>query len=304
MKLMQLSLMIILLVCTNISKALDSYVIDHAQGETDRRKERTLFLLRKALDASVALYGPYSIGYTGEALQRQRLLRKMIEGNEINVSVQPTRPEWEQHLIPIRIPIDKGLAGYRISLINGNRQKEFSEITSLNQLRKQTIGVGMQWTTVNVYRRNGFEVVEGPSYEGLFAMLHVGRFDLFPRTIEEVILEKDEWKNKYPALKIEESFVMYTSLPRYFFVSPKTPRLAERLQAGLEILISNGEFDRMFIEYYGPMIASVNLCQRKIFQVNNSELSEETPLQNKSLWFDPFTAGESEAGCVKKAPEK
>jgi len=39
-----------------------------------------------------------------------------------------TTPDFEQHLIPIRIPVDKNLGGYCVFLIRRADQKRFASV--------------------------------------------------------------------------------------------------------------------------------------------------------------------------------
>ncbi len=249
----------------------DIYILASAEPHKDQGVNHSLDLLRAALEASKPQYGPYQLQNSTVAMQHKRLLRELAQGQLINVTVQVSNPEWEQALIPIRIPIDKGLASFRISLIDGRRQEEFRHINSLPQLRQLAVGVGEQWATRDVYEQNGLRVVTGTSsYPGLFGMLMAGRSDYLPRSIEEALREQPEQEANYPHLAIEQSFMRYFPVPRYYFVSPQTPRLAERLNAGLEKLIANGEFDRYF------SVANLQSADRtcRIMQTHNIQAQQ------------------------------
>jgi hypothetical protein len=63
------------------------------------------------------------------------VLQEMLKGELVNLSGQVTSQEWEQKLIPIRIPIDKGISCYRISLIDSRNQDLFSAVRTLDQLK-------------------------------------------------------------------------------------------------------------------------------------------------------------------------
>jgi hypothetical protein len=92
----------------------------------DYRDHYTLQVLKAALDASSARYGAYELDTSPLGMERDRLMLEMIKGEMVNLSAQITSAEWENKLIPIRIPVDKGLSGYRISLIDSRDQAQFS----------------------------------------------------------------------------------------------------------------------------------------------------------------------------------
>jgi hypothetical protein len=291
-----LAILIGFLLLSDAARAEDEYIFMHLQTPINQNNNGSTIMLQAALEATKSTYGPYKLS-VAPVMQRSRMLQEMQDGKLVNVNVASTTREWEQTLIPIRIPVDKGLSSYRIALIDNRRQDEFNRITSLPQLQQVAIGVGTQWPTRALYERAGLHVVPGTSQAGLYDMLMAGRFDYYPRTVDEAILGQAEQASHYPHIAIEKSLILYAPLPRYFFVSPKTPRLAERLRAGLEKLIESGEFDRLFNQYYGPMIAKTHFCTRTIIKVSNPDLSPETPLRRTKLWFDPANAAGKEPAC-------
>ena len=88
-------------------------------------------------------------------------------------------PELEERLIPVRIPVDKDLGGYCVLLVRREDRHRFEGVRSVSDLRRFKIGLGYGWIDVDILRANGFEVVTGSSYEGLFEMLVHRRFDGF-----------------------------------------------------------------------------------------------------------------------------
>ncbi len=48
-------------------------------------------------------------------------------------------------------------------------------VESLDDLRTFAFGLGLGWVDVGILKSNGFRVVTGSSYEGLFEMLVAGR---------------------------------------------------------------------------------------------------------------------------------
>ncbi|MDB5815335.1 MAG: hypothetical protein JWN23_2452 [Rhodocyclales bacterium] len=258
-------------------------------------------LLHEILERTKHQFGPYELKYSDVRIeQRPRLLREMKHGEVVNVTVQPTQPEWESELPVIRIPIDKGIASYRIFLINEEDQPVFSAITNLDQLKAKRLGVDRSWSSYPIYAASGFTMETGNNYEGLFSMLMTHRFDYFPRAIYEAIPEQAGRKESAPNIAVEKSIAIYFPLPRYFFVSPAYPNLAKRIEVGFEMIIKDGTFDRLFMKYHGDLITQAGFCSRRIFEIPNPFLTAETPLQRKELWFDPFRASAA-AGKREKA---
>ena len=271
-----------------MAHALDVYTIDLNSSKSNYSDSHIRRLLAAALDASSAKYGPYDLRVAQLRMERDRLLLEMLKGGQVNLSGQVTSAEWESKLIPIRIPIDKGLSSYRISLIDGRDQAQFSAVRTLADLKKLSMGAGRQWSTTVLFERAGFEVVQGNSSAGLHSMLAAHRFRHFPRAIDEAVFEQAAYAPAFPALSVEKSFAIYVPSPRYFFIGGGQKRLAQRLEYGLQTLIADGRYDQIFHEFYDGLIEKTGLRQRRVFRLDNPLLSPQTPLANKAYWYDPF----------------
>ena len=214
-------------------------------------------------------------------------MRELGEAGSINVHLAATREEWESATLPVRIPVIKGLLGYRIFLIRKDDIYEFRHIRDVGELKKLRAGLGQQWSTTAVLKEAGFNVVTGIDYEGLFGMLHLNRFDYFPRGVNEIFFELEARQKQYPDIWIEDSLALYFPTPSYFFVSPTSPHLAKRLKRGMEILIETGVFDEMFNAEFGEFISRANIKERTLLTIDNPFLTKETPFDRPELWYSP-----------------
>ncbi|MYM68483.1 hypothetical protein GTP45_16825 [Pseudoduganella sp. FT55W] len=280
--------MLALLGWQGVAWAVDIYTLDMNSSKSSFSDSHVLRLVTAALDASSAKYGPYAFRVAPMRMERDRLLQEMIKGELVNLSGQVTSQEWEQKLLPIRIPIDKGISCYRISLIDSRNQDLFNAVRSLDQLKALTLGAGRQWSLTTTYKQAGFNVVEGSTSAGLHSMLAAGRFQYFPRAIDEAIYEQEAYQPNFPTLIVERSFALYVPSPRYFFLGGGQKRLAQRLEYGMQMLIADGRFDHLFHEFYDGLIEKAGLRKRRIFRVDNPLLSPQTPLSNKAYWYTPY----------------
>lgn len=279
-------LSICILPCSAI--AHDVIRLGYPHSQLDRRHEYNHTVLIKALDETVETHGSYHLEKDLPATQRQRTLMELIRGRNINVHIVPTQKEWEEKTIPIRIPILKGLLSYRIFLINKSKQINFTEVQSLDDLKTLNAGLRQQWSTTQVLQFHGFGITTSSSYEGLFRMLNLNRFDYFPRGINEIFQEFDSRQKTLTQITIESSMALYLPMPTYIFVSPRNPEIAQRIETGLMKIIKDGRFDKLFYDYHGAYIERANLANRKIYSVDNPFLSSQTPFNKKNLWFTPM----------------
>ncbi|QNM97658.1 hypothetical protein [Chitinimonas koreensis] len=264
------------------------YVLPAPEGAADKRYEYYQSLLAAALEATRDKWGDYVLERHDLPMNAARATAEMLAGHAPTVLVRTTSVELEKTLRPIRIPLDKGLTGYRLFLIMQPTQARLDGVHDLAALRRFSIGQEVRWTDVGILRAAGFEVVTGDGYAGLFGMLRAGRFALFSRGANEIAAELASHAPQLPGLAIERQLLLYYPLPRYFFVAPDEAgrRLGERIEDGLRQLIRSGEFDRRYRVYKRDVLGGVKLNGRRLFRIPNPTLPAETPLDDPALWDD------------------
>src|SRR5690625_967009 len=152
-----------------------------------------------------------------------------------------TNRQRETRLRPIRIPLLKGMIGWRLLLIPEQAQERFSAITHVDQLRKLRTVQGHDWPDALILQHNGFSVIRSANWEGMFRMLALGRVDYFPRGATEVHSEIAQFPDH--GLAVEQSLVLHYPSAYYFFVARDNDELAEVIEKGLNVDIVNGSFD-------------------------------------------------------------
>jgi len=276
----------IIICCSGLSGA--KYIIRYPkpQSELDIRHIYRVELLKLALSKSAATNETFEIVYSKDEMVQSRAIFDLKSNKDIDVIALPTSIEREKELLPVRIPIMKGLLGYRIFLIRKNDQNKFLKIRSLKDLKKFNAGFGHDWADTEILKSNGLPVITAPNYESLFLMLNAGRFDYFPRGVNEAFSEISSRKNNLPDLDIEKRIALYYPFPVYFFVNSSNIELASRLEKGLNIAIEDKSFNQLFDHHFSSFIKSADLKNRKIFKLKNPALPDVTPFNNKKLWLD------------------
>lgn len=282
-----LAIAIVSLIVANLpASAADLIVTNPQKSAMDKRFEYPLVILEEALRRGTAGRETFEIERYPESVTRNRALQLLKEG-KISVFSSPTREEWEETAVPIRIPIRKGLLGYRLFLINADDQSIFSNIQSIEDLKAMPVGGGTQWSTSKALRQLGFKLTGVAEYEPLFAMLKHRRFTYFPRGINEIFRELEDRKDIYPNMKIEDDLALYMPLPTYFFVTPTRPDIAVWLRQGMLEIVQDGTLDQYFYEYHQDALDRARLSDRRVFVLENPGLSSETPFDEKRFWYSP-----------------
>lgn len=249
-------------------------------------------LLKDALEHTKDM-GPYVLKPSDASFAGSRLIDEVADdAGHLDIMTRGSNIEEERRLLPIRIPLDKGLLGYRIMLVRKQDLARFAAIQSLDDLKRVRTGQGALWPDTKILEGAGFKVIKGTFSPGLTRMLNEERFDMFPRAPWEAETDLKRYAAEMPDLVIEPSFVLVYPYPRYFMVSRKGkgPELAARIETGLRRMIADGSFDRHFDGYFGPFIEKTALRQRRVFQVDNKLLPPETPFGDKKLWFNMSAA--------------
>ena len=268
-----------------------TYTYNAPESSLDVRYLYHWEILRTALEKTTAKWGPYRMVPSDFMTEQRQTFELKHATGKLTVMYLSTTPDFEQNLIGIHIPVDKNLGGYCVFLINRENRDRFTGVSSLDDLRRFSYGLGLGWIDVDILKANGFKVVTGSSYEGLFEMLVNRRFDIFLRAAVEVLDEYDSRKSSLPDLYIENSMLLYYPLPMYFWF-PKTAegrRLAARAEEGMRMMIADGTYDRIFDKYQRPKIERLHLKTRRLFKIANPFVGPETPFSDKRLWFDPQT---------------
>ena len=265
------------------------YLYNAPESGLDKRYLYQWTILKTALEKTVPKYGAYLMEPSEVMTEKRQTFELKNASGKLSVLYLDTSPDLETNLIPIHIPVDKNLVGYRVFLIRKEKQIVFDSINSLDDLRNFKYGLGLGWIDVDILHSNQFQVVTASCYDCLFEMLENKRSDLALRGANEVIDEFEERKQAMPNLCIETNLILYYPMPMYFWF-PKTgegKRLAGRAEEGMRMMIADGTYDKIFREYHDDKIQKLKLKDRKIFRIHNPFLGPETPFQDKQLWFDP-----------------
>lgn len=185
----------------------------------------------------------------------------------------------------IRIPLCKGLTGWRILFIRPESQKDFAAIKSLDDLRHFTAGHGNDWPEVTRYDNLELPQKLSGSWKGLFFMLKQNRIDYLSRSALEIYDEEDAFPELN--LKIESQLTLHYPATYYFYVNKNNKQLADDIQLGLQRAIADGSFDKVFNRYFSEKIKRLNLAHRHVIQMPIS--ADATLLADKKAhpgyWF-------------------
>jgi len=219
-----------------------------------------------------------------EPMTQARVIRELAgRTGRLDLAWTMTSVEREQQMIPVRVPVDRGLIGLRIALVRREHADRWAELRTLDQLKRFSAGQGGDWPDTEILRDNGLTVHTASRYEALFDMLRRGRVDYFPRAVFEI---DDEAAGALAQdLVIEPHVLIRYPAASYLFVRPDRPKLAADLERGLEAAVADGSMQRLFQRHFGDLIARHRLAQRVVLNLRNPLLPAATPVHRPALWL-------------------
>lgn len=247
----------------------------------DARGSYPIALLHLAIEKSGT---EYQLVPSGQVMTQHRTLRQLGSKNGLDVVWTMTSPEREKELRPIRVPIDRGLIGWRLLLIHNDNEQKIQQQDE-KQLKTSPSIQGSDWPDYPILKANHFRVLGSGDFDSMFKMLQAKRIDYFPRSVTEIWPELQQKVGM--SLSVSPKWVLHYPAALYFFVQKDNIELANAIEIGLLRAIEDGSMQQLFLQHFSSAIQQADLKSRTVIQLNNPLLPAETPVQNKALWFDP-----------------
>jgi hypothetical protein len=232
-----------------------------------------LSVIERALTLTEVAYGPYRVDFVQEELTSERKHELLIVGKRVNIDRLigfPTHKGLRRGLLQIKVPLLMGFMGYRIPLIRREHQYLFEEVNNIADLRHIPMGLGKGWEG-NVYKANNFSITEPTTMTSLLKMLTGKRYFYVPLGAVEIEDRYEIDGRLVPELVPEKTLLIHMQLPMYFYVSPREPVLARRLEEGMQLMQLDGSLLDIFKVHFGARLARLGLSGRKLIEVPNPD---------------------------------
>jgi len=284
-------ILFVLLLLIPLNAFADELTVRYPRAESENLEKLEQYyvdLLELALEKTERSNGSFLLKKSAASMLKNAAIQSLAKGGGLDVMWLMTNREREDLLLPVRIPLLKGTLGYRALIIREKDREKFEAIKTLADLRNLTAVQGEVWTDTRILEANGLPVAGVKGYESMFFLIGKGKYDYFPRGITEIWKEVEAHKSK--GLVVENKIILHYDSPMYFFVNKGNAALAERIERGLKLAIEDGSFDKHFFNHplHRETFEKTKLRSRKIFSLDNPYLPEETPLDERKLWLDPW----------------
>lgn len=238
-----------------------------------------LELLTLALEKSKV---PFSLEAVATPVMVESRIERMLQKNPNMVHWLNSNSQKESSLIPIKIPLFKGLIGWRLLFIRKEDQAIFENIKSISDLAQYSAGLGHDWPDTKIFRDNGLSLVSSASWSGLFDMLRLKHIDYFPRSVIEIERELRLFPDS--ELYVDKALALQYPAAYYFFVNKANTELAKAIELGLLRAIEDGEFDLIFDKYFSDILFKSDFKTRRIIKLHTEQ---EFPFNTDKFWYTP-----------------
>ncbi len=202
-----------------------------------------------------------------------RAVNQLESGKDVDLIVTALTAEKEKKFNIIYEPIDKGLLGIRICLVQKRNVDFFKGMNSIADFRAQKtrFGVGSHWIDHQVMSYNDLDIIHAPVYERLFKMLKADRFECLPRSINEIDLEIARHKRD---LAIEPHIAFAYPQSDFLILNKSNKTLFQRLETGIERMSADGSLQALFDKHYSHLLRKHKLFSRKVIFLETQMLSK------------------------------
>ncbi|MBD8872302.1 hypothetical protein [Rhodanobacter sp. DHB23] len=251
----------------------------------DTRTGYPVAVLRLALEH---LHVAFSMKQSTIVLSQARTLKLLEDNQVVTVGWSVATVERDKRLLVVRVPIDRGLIGWRVLLIRRDDEKRFSDLLTASQLAHVPMAQDQDWPDLAILHDNGFDMTAAINYTSLFSMLKLGHVDAVPRSVAEIGGELQSPDGA--GLVAETHLLLHYPSALVFFVSKSNPSLAADLQIGLQRAIADGSLQRLFELTYRQNLNALHLHDRRVIELANPLLPASMVPACRDFGFQPGTA--------------
>lgn len=241
-------------------------------------------LVISILEQSIAHYGEGNkLQWVDTTAMNQPRALRMLESCDADFDVYFSGydAEREQRLLQVDFPLTLGLLGVRGFVTTTDRVIDLEADT--DNAETWLIGSGRGWPDTRIMLENRFKVTEA-NYENLWAMLGIGRFDVFQRGLQEAQLEI---RQRGDNLQLLNNVIMVYPLATVLYVNPCKPFLKEQLEEILYSAYADGLVQSIIYQDPDAALAIMRLNETSVRKIvlTNSETSGAFTAMVDRFWL-------------------
>lgn len=249
--------------------------------EISSERDEAVFELLKMLFSRSALTPCYD--FLEVDLNRHREIQ-LVNSGRLSLLWASTGHEVEEGLRAVRIPIFKGLTGYRLLVVRSGDLARFADVKTPDDLRKLRVGVGETWGDRLVFEAARLPVTL-TAFSNMWVLLESERFDYFTLGLHEPWFGLSKYEGDLAV--VPELMIAYR-MATYFYVSGENEELYQLLLSTMEAAIDDGAYDALFhrIDMIQRAAIKAKPSSRHTIYLSNPHMPDDTPIRKQKYWID------------------
>ncbi|BDX07017.1 hypothetical protein [Planctobacterium marinum] len=199
-------------------------------------------------------------------------LEDVDENARLDIVVSAVSEDREDRYLPIYVPLDRGLLGFRLCMVEPMYVERFSKVKSVTDFARQSLRLTLvkAWPDVSIMRHNQIPLHTTVHYNEAIEALQTNKAHCFSRSVIEI---DDELKVN-PQLLIEPHIALIYPLADIIYVNPNLPKLHQTLTIGLELAIEDNSYFEMAEKYYAEILTNHGFYSRKLLIMQNPNVTD------------------------------
>lgn len=225
---------------------------------------------------------------TDQVVNQERA-RDMVSKGELDVVDTGVQKDLESQFDGIYRPMDRGILGWRLFIINKDNEAALAKVKHIEDLRQYTAGQGNGWGDIVILEAAGLKVKTAPQISNLIQMVGGKRFDFFPLGANEVYGFLDKYGEGNKSLMVEKNVVLVYPYGRFFFVKKGNTALKQAIEKGMDAILDDGSLQRLLETHamFSDAFKKANLKGRTVIRIDSPGLPDAFAKIDKKWWYDP-----------------
>ncbi|RUO65216.1 hypothetical protein SAMN06297229_1408 [Pseudidiomarina planktonica] len=280
-------LLVLFSLVTSSGFANTTVVMNKAFAELTEERDYNYQLLKRALAITADDYTEVALTRYPLPMTQTRLIHELTSGKKVQVGVLASGYWQQPGVIAIPVPVRRGLLGWRLLVTHEQTLQRLPDLAENTEaLSSLTTGFGADWVELPLMRDTFAHVETVEQTSDLYQQLLDGNFDVFSRSVIELWLELENLGSSADKLAVVPGVVLRYPFADFFYVPGDQPELAKRIELGLQRLYANGDYEALFMSFYGAVIARAELNNRRIIELKNIPLAPVNEIAEQ-WWYRP-----------------
>ena len=219
----------------------------------------------------------------------QERAKKKLEDGVIDVMDFGVQRDLESRFEAIYRPLDRGILGWRLFIINKDNAKNFSMVKSIDDLKKYQAAQGNGWGDIKILKDAGLQVGTSITIESIMKMVDAKRFDYFPLGANEVFGFLNLYGKDLKNLEVEKELVLVYPFARLFYVKKGNHKLKAQIEKGMDLALKDGSLQNLLNTHsmFKDAFTKAKLKGRRVLHIASPDLPLDFYKIPPKWWFNP-----------------